>query len=80
MCIAVPARVDASLDGGRTLVVSTLGFLYSVCGELAPAAAPGDWVLVHMGFALTVLDQDAAQCQLDLMERATARSGAAGDG
>ena len=31
--------------------------------------APGDWVLLHVGFALTKVDEEEAQATLDLLER-----------
>jgi len=37
-----------------------------------PEAEPGDWVLVHVGFALATIDEDEAQATLDLLGEAIA--------
>ena len=40
-----------------------------VCLEFVPEAAVGDWALVHVGFALTRLDETAARATLEALER-----------
>ncbi len=59
MCLAVPAKLvecetgEALVDlGGNRLRISTV---------LVPEAKPGDWVLLHAGFAIERLDVDEAQ-------------------
>lgn len=37
---------------------------------MTPEARPGDWVLVHAGFALTVLDEDEALRTWDMLREA----------
>ncbi len=37
-----------------------------------PEAEPGDWVLVHVGFALATIDEDEAKATLDLLGEAIA--------
>jgi hydrogenase expression/formation protein HypC len=37
-----------------------------------PEAAEGDWVLVHVGFALATIDEDEAQATLELLGEAIA--------
>ena len=63
MCLAVPGRVLECLerDGLRFARVDFGGVRKEVCLETSPEAAPGDWVLVHVGFALRVLDEAAAR-------------------
>lgn len=62
MCLAVPGRVVSRHDRGGTLMarVDFRGDLREVCLECAPEAEPGDWVLVHLGLALEVLDEATA--------------------
>jgi hydrogenase expression/formation protein HypC len=63
MCLAVPGRVleRVERDGLRFARVDFGGVRKEICLETAPDAAPGDWVLVHVGFALRVLDEAAAR-------------------
>ena len=79
MCLAVPGRVDAVLerDGLRLARVDFGGVRREVCLETLPEAAPGDWILVHAGFALQRLDVAAARAALELHARAAGRDGAA---
>ncbi|MEN8158899.1 MAG: HypC/HybG/HupF family hydrogenase formation chaperone [Myxococcota bacterium] len=63
MCLAVPGQVLelSSEHGLRTARVDFGGVRKRVCVETVPDARPGDWILVHAGFALQVLDEAAAQ-------------------
>jgi hydrogenase expression/formation protein HypC len=63
MCLAVPGRVLERLerDGLRFARVDFGGVRKEICLETSPEAQPGDWVLVHVGFALRVLDEAAAR-------------------
>jgi hydrogenase expression/formation protein HypC len=68
MCLAVPGRlvetyVEHGVKMGR---VDFGGVRRAVCVEHVPAAAIGDWLLVHVGFALTRLDPDEAARLFDL--------------
>lgn len=64
MCLGIPGKVVATfrehdLRMGR---VDFSGICKSVCLEHVPDAEPGDYVLVHVGFALSRLDEtEAAQ-------------------
>ena len=44
------------------------GATKAVCLAFAPEAGEGDYVIVHAGFAITVLDEAAAEKSLDLFE------------
>jgi hydrogenase expression/formation protein HypC len=58
MCLAVPARI-LSRDGAEA-VVSLHGSEMKVSTLLTPEAKVGDWVLIHAGFVIQVLDEEAA--------------------
>ena len=62
MCLAVPGRVLDLQDGHglRTARVDFGGVRKRVCVETVPDVSPGDWILVHAGFALQIVDEDAA--------------------
>lgn len=63
MCLAVPGRVTEvdSREGLSEALVDFGGVRKRVCLEGLPDARPGDWVLVHAGFALQRLDEGAAE-------------------
>ena len=63
MCLGVPGqvvRVEKN-DLGMTMgVVKFGGISKEVCLMYTPDAAVGDWVLVHVGFAISKLDEEQA--------------------
>ena len=59
MCLAIPARV-VSLPEPQTAVVDLGGVQKRVSLELVDDVQPGDYVIVHVGYALTKLDPDEA--------------------
>ncbi|OII65449.1 Ni/Fe hydrogenase formation protein [Streptomyces sp. CC53] len=68
MCLAVPGRVVA-VDGGTdplTGLVDFGGVQKSVCMEYVPDVAVGEYVIVHVGFALQRLDEESARASLEL--------------
>lgn len=69
MCLAVPGKLVSTFTehGVRMGKVDFGGVARAVCVEHVPQAEPGDWVLVHVGFALTRLDEAEAQAQLALL-------------
>jgi hydrogenase expression/formation protein HypC len=62
MCLAIPGQVvDVELEHGvRMGKVSFGGITRKACLEHVPEAKPGDYVLVHVGFALSRLDEAEA--------------------
>jgi len=50
-----PSAVDMPMG-----VVSFGGITKEVCFAYTPEVVPGDWVLVHVGFAISRLDEDHA--------------------
>jgi hydrogenase expression/formation protein HypC len=58
MCLAIPSRIE-SIDGDRA-VANLAGTRVQVVISLTPEVKVGDWVLVHAGYAITVVsDEDA---------------------
>jgi len=66
MCLAVPVRVQRI--EGQMATVELGGVLRQVSLVLTPEAQEGDYVLVHTGFAISVLDEQEAQETLKLFE------------
>ena len=65
MCLAVPGRIveimDAPEEPLRRARVDFAGVRKEVSLAFTPEARTGDYVLVHVGFALSVVDEDEAQ-------------------
>lgn len=70
MCLAIPGKIVSTHDraGLRMGRVDFGGLTREVCLEHVPEAVSGDYCLVHVGFALTVIDADEAARQLALLE------------
>ncbi|MBS2018172.1 MAG: HypC/HybG/HupF family hydrogenase formation chaperone [Deltaproteobacteria bacterium] len=69
MCLAVPAKVMAIHDDG-TATVSLGGLRKGVSLALVDGVVPGDYVVVHTGFALSKLDVVEAERTLALLREA----------
>jgi len=65
MCLAIPALVVKRLEGDDALI-DLGGVRKSVSLALVPDAAEGDYVIVHVGYAISRLDPDEAQKTLAL--------------
>ena len=65
MCLALPARVVELTDGDNA-VVDLGGVRKSISLALVDEVAIGDYVIVHVGFALQKLDEDEALATLAL--------------
>jgi len=66
MCLAVPAKI-VSLDESRQGEVDYLGTRVKANFMLLEEAKPGDWVIIHAGFAISRLDEEEAQETLSLL-------------
>lgn len=66
MCVAIPARVKST--EGIMAEVEVGGVLRKVSLQLTPEAQKGDYVLVHAGFAIHVIDEQEARETLKLFE------------
>ncbi len=60
MCLAIPARVVALVDDDQALV-DLGGVRKRVSLALVEGIVPGDYVIVHVGYALARLDLDEAE-------------------
>ncbi len=63
MCLAVPGKVLSAEDvnGSRVARVQFGGISRIVCLDLVPEANVGDYVLVHVGYAISRIDQAEAE-------------------
>jgi hydrogenase expression/formation protein HypC len=69
MCLGIPGRIIETDDGGlmRMGKVDFGGVTREVCLAYVPEAQVGDYVIVHIGFAISQLDEAEAQETLDLL-------------
>lgn len=59
MCLAIPARI-VELEGD-VAVVDAMGNRFKAKTTLLPEAKLGDLVLIHAGFAISLVDEDEAK-------------------
>ena len=65
MCLAIPAYVE-QLTAENRAIVNLSGVRKEISLVLVEDVAPGDYVIVHVGFALQKLDQQEAKRTLDM--------------
>jgi hydrogenase expression/formation protein HypC len=73
MCLAIPGEVVEVVDEqNRLATVEVAGVRRTVNVGLldvdGTSAAPGDWVLIHVGFALSKIDGEEARATLKLLQ------------
>ncbi|CAA9507948.1 MAG: [NiFe] hydrogenase metallocenter assembly protein HypC [uncultured Solirubrobacterales bacterium] len=73
MCLAIPGQLVDVVDEERRLArVDVAGVRRTVNVGLLDgedgSATPGDWVLIHVGFAMSKIDEEEAHATLKLLE------------
>jgi hydrogenase expression/formation protein HypC len=69
MCLAIPGRIVEIADADNRLAkVDVSGVLRNVNVGLLDGVQPDDWVLIHVGFALSKVDEDEAHATLALLQ------------
>ena len=69
MCLAIPARIAEKLDNDMALI-DLGGVRKEISLALVDDVAVGDYVIVHVGYALTKLDPEEAESTLKLFAEA----------
>jgi hydrogenase expression/formation protein HypC len=75
VCLAIPGQVLEIVDPqNRLALVEVAGVKRTVNvglldGEDGAGVAAGDWVLIHVGFAISKVDEDEARATHDLLVR-----------
>ena len=74
MCLAIPGQVIEIVDETNRLAkVDVAGVHRNVnvglLDEDGVGVQPGDWVLIHVGFALSKVDEEEARATRDLLQR-----------
>ena len=70
MCLAIPGQIVETYDrqGVRMATVRFGGVTRETCVEYLPQADVGSYVVVHVGFALSVIDAEEAERTYRLLE------------
>jgi hydrogenase expression/formation protein HypC len=69
VCLAIPGQVVEVVDAANRLAkVEVAGVQRNVNIGLFDDVGPGDWVLIHVGFAISKIDEAEAQATLALLE------------
>lgn len=79
MCLAIPAKIISLLDDDRA-IVNVGGVNHDISLSLVEGAQVGDYVIVHVGFALSKIDPDEAAKTLALFDEYHAAGVRAGQG
>jgi hydrogenase expression/formation protein HypC len=74
MCLAIPGQIVEIVDPGNSLArVEVAGVRRVVNVGLLEheqtGVGPGDWVLIHVGFAMARIDEEEAHATLELLRR-----------
>jgi len=74
MCLAIPGKIVSINDNNndpllRSARVSFGGIIKEVSLAYLPEAKIGQYVIVHVGFALTILDEEEAQTTLNYLSQ-----------
>jgi hydrogenase expression/formation protein HypC len=71
MCLAIPGKIVETTPGDSLALVDVLGVRRNVDLGLLEESDPGrigDWVLIHVGFAMSKVSEDRALDQIRLLE------------
>jgi len=72
MCLAAPGKVesiDDGIEGLKMAKVSFSGVIKNICVEWIPEVKTGDYVIVHAGTALSIVDEKEAKETLAIFQQ-----------
>jgi hydrogenase expression/formation protein HypC len=74
MCLAIPGQVVEVVDDANQIAkVDVVGVKrninISLLADEDGGVGPGDWVLIHVGFAISRIDEEEAQATRELLEQ-----------
>ena len=70
MCLAIPGKIISYEEASSEMKMAKVSFggvIKSICMDLVPEAEIGNYVLVHVGFALNTIDEKEAEETLKLL-------------
>lgn len=70
MCLAIPGQIEKLLPGTDLATADVSGVKRNVNIGLVrqEGIATGDWVLIHVGFAISKVDEEEARASLEMLE------------
>ena len=69
MCLAIPAQVTKLDEKLMMGTVDIMGVTREVALDLVPKVKTGDWVLVHAGYGIEIIDEQFAKETLEIIEQ-----------
>jgi hydrogenase expression/formation protein HypC len=71
MCLGIPGQIESihEANGIRMGIVDFGGIKKEVCLAYIPDLEVGDYTIVHVGFAITKLDEESARESLELFQQ-----------
>ena len=71
MCLGIPAKIIELYEthGMKMAKVDFGGVIKEACMEYLPEAKLGDYTIIHVGFGLSILDEQEAMETLDLLKQ-----------
>ena len=69
MCLSIPAKITEIKQGSSPLmgIVDFGGVSREICLDYVPEAQVGQYALIHVGFAIGLLDEEEAMATLELL-------------
>lgn len=69
MCLSIPGKITEIRQDGSLLMgsVDFGGVSREICLDYVPEANVGEYVLIHVGFAISLLDEQEAMARLDML-------------
>jgi len=70
MCLGIPGKIISIYEdhGTKMAKIDFGGVSQDACIEVIPDAKPGDWTIIHAGFALNKLSEDEALETLTILQ------------
>lgn len=70
MCLGIPGKILSIYEdhGTKMAKIDFGGVSQDACIEVIPDAKPGDWTIIHAGFALNLLSEEEAQETLEILQ------------
>lgn len=77
MCLGIPGKILSIYEdhGTKMAKIDFGGVTREACIEVIDDAKPGDWTIVHAGFALNLLSEDEALATLEILQEMAEFSG-----
>jgi hydrogenase expression/formation protein HypC len=69
MCLGIPGKIIEIYNAGGLKMgrIDFGGVFREACLEYVPEAKPGDYTIIHAGFAISLLDEDQAKADLEIL-------------